>query len=324
MFWLDVIKVCVLAFKFLLIGLIIFTLFCLIFWVLTTKSTQNIVKEIGSPAASKGRVSSKYKNLAQTTSPMSSPTSSFSDEDLFNIDSHSDSSDTEELHSPQIPFEDLDPDMNIDVDDMFAPKDRFDIHSIRKYNVFLSFRGKDTRASFTSHLSTSLQSSGIIVFKDDHSLQRGHRISKTLLQAIQESRISVVVFSKNYADSQWCLQELMQIMECFRTTRQVVLPVFYDVHPSEVRSQTGDFGKAFRNLLNRVLKVDEFMVPKWRDALRNAAGIAGFVVLNSRLLLSLHFHMLCRLFCAFKSMVLFRISNLCIATSSNVIHYLPF
>ncbi|AES86808.1 disease resistance protein RPV1 isoform X1 [Medicago truncatula] len=213
---------------------------------------------------------------------MSSPTSSFSDEDLFNIDSHSDSSDTEELHSPQVPFDDLDPDMNIDADDMFAPKDRFDIHSIRKYDVFLSFRGEDTRASFTSHLSTSLQSSGIIVFKDDHSLQRGHRISKTLLQAIQESRISVVVFSKNYADSQWCLQELMQIMECFRTTRQVVLPVFYDVHPSEVRSQTGDFGKAFQNLLNRVLKVDEFMVPKWRDALRNAAGIAGFVVLNSR------------------------------------------
>jgi len=234
--------------------------------------------------------------MSPTSSPMPSPTSSFSDEgwfklffdteeDSFNFESHSDSSATKELDSPRVPFDDFDPDMNIDLDDMFVPKDRFDIHdSIRKYDVFLSFRGEDTRASFTSHLSTSLQSSGIIVFKDDHSLQRGHRISKTLLQAIQESRISVVVFSKNYADSQWCLQELIQIMECCRTTGQVVLPVFYDVHPSEVRSQTGEFGESFQNVLNRVLKVDEFMVPKWRDALRNAAGIAGFVVLNSRLL----------------------------------------
>jgi len=219
-----------------------------------------------------------------------------SDEDLFNFNSHSDSSANKELHCRRS-IDEFDPDMNIDLNNMFGPKDRYDIHedqfdihdSIRKYDAFLSFRGENTRASFTSHLFASLQSSGLTSFKDDHSLQRGHRISELLLQAIQESRISVVVFSKNYADSQWCLQELMQIMECHRTIGQVVLPVFYDVHPSEVRHQTGDFGKAFQDVINRILKVDEFMVPKWRNALRDAAGLAGFVVLNSRLLLSLHF-----------------------------------
>ncbi|MCH93380.1 TMV resistance protein N-like, partial [Trifolium medium] len=71
-------------------------------------------------------------------------------------------------------------------------------------------------------------------------------------------------------------------MECHRTIGQVVLPVFFDVDPSEVRRQTGEFGKSFQNALNRLLKVDEFMVPKWRDSLRDAAGLAGFVVLNSR------------------------------------------
>jgi hypothetical protein len=85
----------------------------------------------------------------------------------------------------------------------------------RKYDVFLSFRGEDTRASFISHLSASLQNAGIIVFKDDNSLQRGHRISKSLQEAIEDSQISVVIFSKNYADSRWCLQELMQIMKCY-------------------------------------------------------------------------------------------------------------
>nr|WIL59991.1 nodulation protein [Melilotus officinalis] len=172
----------------------------------------------------------------------------------------------------------------------------------RKYDVFLSFRGEDTRASFTSHLYYSLQNNGFNVFQDDHSLQRGDLISESLLEAIQDSIISIIIFSKNYADSRWCLQELIQIMECHRTIGQVVLPVFYDVDPSEVRRQTGEFGKSFQNLLNRTPPEEELLlnwgndftwndaihavnkdtVQKWRDALHEAAGLAGFVVLNSR------------------------------------------
>ncbi|CAJ2657360.1 unnamed protein product [Trifolium pratense] len=149
----------------------------------------------------------------------------------------------------------------------------------RRYEVFLSFRGEDTRASFTSHLYASLQNNGIIVFKDDDSLQRGDHISTSLLEAIEQSKIAVIVFSKNYSDSGWCLNELVKIIECHRTIGQTLLPVFYDVDPSEVRHQTGEFGKAF-SLLSRISKKKDIL--KWRDALREAASIAGFVVLNSR------------------------------------------
>ncbi|KEH25076.1 disease resistance protein (TIR-NBS-LRR class) [Medicago truncatula] len=161
------------------------------------------------------------------------------------------------------------------------------------YEVFLSFRGKDTRASFTSHLYASLQNAGINVFRDDDSLQRGDQIS-SLLQLIEESRISVIVFSRNYADSRWCLDELVKIMECQRTIGQIVVPVFYDVDPSEVRHQKGEFGKAFQNLLNRISKdedeslseeeKDELLHCKlsWIEALRGATNIAGFVVLDSK------------------------------------------
>ncbi|PNX73969.1 disease resistance protein (TIR-NBS-LRR class) [Trifolium pratense] len=152
----------------------------------------------------------------------------------------------------------------------------------RRYEVFLSFRGEDTRASFTSHLYASLQNNGIIVFKDDDSLQRGDHISTSLLQAIEASQIAVIVFSKNYADSRWCLDELVKIIKCHRTIGQIVLPVFYNVDPSEVRHQTGEFGKAFQNLLSRASSMEEDASLKWRDALREAAGLAGFVVLNSR------------------------------------------
>ncbi|TKY63443.1 TMV resistance protein N [Spatholobus suberectus] len=122
----------------------------------------------------------------------------------------------------------------------------------RIYDVFLSFR-----ASFTSHLYACLRNAGIIVFKDDESLPRGDHISPSLLRAIYLSQISVVVFSINYAGSRWCLQELENIMEYHRTVGKVVVPVFYGVDPSEVRHQTGHFGKAFQNLENRILTEEQ-------------------------------------------------------------------
>ncbi|XP_058729053.1 disease resistance protein RPV1-like [Vicia villosa] len=148
----------------------------------------------------------------------------------------------------------------------------------RKYDVFLSFRGKDTRASFTSHLYASLQNAGFIVFMDDQSLQRGKFISTSLLQGIKDSSIAVVVFSKNYAGSQWCMRELVEIME-YRC--EAVLPVFYHVDPSEVRNQTGDVGKVFRNLLNNHDE-NEYEAIDWKNALVKLGRIAGFVVSNYR------------------------------------------
>ncbi|RVW60087.1 TMV resistance protein N [Vitis vinifera] len=112
------------------------------------------------------------------------------------------------------------------------------------YDVFLSFRGEDTRNNFTDHLYTDLAQKGITTFKDDQ-LRRGENIAPELLKAIEESRYSIVVFSKTYADSKWCLDELAKIMECRQEYGQIVLPIFYHVDPSDVRKQTGSFEEAF-------------------------------------------------------------------------------
>ncbi|XP_040363857.1 TMV resistance protein N isoform X2 [Rosa chinensis] len=42
-----------------------------------------------------------------------------------------------------------------------------------KYDVFLSFRGEDTRKAFTDHLYAALEHQGIITFRDDPELQKG-------------------------------------------------------------------------------------------------------------------------------------------------------
>ncbi|KAL4637489.1 hypothetical protein ACB092_03G080900 [Castanea dentata] len=142
-----------------------------------------------------------------------------------------------------------------------------------RYDVFLSFRGEDTRNGFTSNLNGILRHNGINTFMDDE-LQRGNRISTEILEAIESSKISIIVFSKNYATSTWCLDELVKILEC-KKNGQVVFPVFYKVDPSEVRSQKGKFGEVLAKHEEN-FKYDTNKVQRWRAALNEACNLSGW------------------------------------------------
>ena len=105
------------------------------------------------------------------------------------------------------------------------------------YDVFLSFIGEDTRNCFTGHLYAALQRSGIFTFRDNERLERGKSISSELLKAIEESRFAIVILSRNYASSTWCLDELAKIIRWMKENEMTVLPIFYKVDPSDVRYQ---------------------------------------------------------------------------------------
>ncbi|XP_059659797.1 disease resistance protein Roq1-like [Cornus florida] len=143
-----------------------------------------------------------------------------------------------------------------------------------EYDVFLSFRGEDTRKTFVGHLYTALDQRGIRTFKDEERLERGKSISSEMVKNINESRIGVIVFSKNYASSSWCLDELVEILECRRTKGQIVLPIFYHVKASRVRYQKRSFAEAFRQHEENY-KEDMERVKRWRDALKEAANLSG-------------------------------------------------
>ncbi|CAN6563628.1 unnamed protein product [Malus baccata var. baccata] len=144
------------------------------------------------------------------------------------------------------------------------------------YDVFLSFRGEDTRTNFTDHLYKALDNNGIHTFID-RQLVRGEEISPALLQAIEESRISLVIFSKTYAASRWCLDELVKILQCRQSKQQIVLPVFYKVDPSHVRNQTSSFGDEFKKLECK-FEDNKEKILAWRSALREAANLSGHTV----------------------------------------------
>ncbi|XP_060669176.1 disease resistance protein RPV1-like [Ziziphus jujuba] len=144
-----------------------------------------------------------------------------------------------------------------------------------KYDVFLSFRGEDTRKSFTDHLYAAMERRGIATFRDDERLERGKPISQELLKAIEDSRFSVVIFSRNYAASTWCLDEVAKIVECMKVMGQTVLPVFYHIDPSKVRKQLGSFEDAFVRH-EEDFKGNERKVQTWRDALAYVANLSGW------------------------------------------------
>ncbi|KAJ0882285.1 putative TIR domain, P-loop containing nucleoside triphosphate hydrolase [Helianthus annuus] len=141
-----------------------------------------------------------------------------------------------------------------------------------KYDVFLSFRGDDIRKTFVDHFYSALVDRQIHTYKDDITLPRGDSIGPSLSKAVEDSRIAVVIFSKNYGDSSWCLEELTYIMKCRNDRGLIVMPIFYDVDPMEVRKQLGDFGKAFaKQEVQNITKAES-----WRKALVDASKIAGW------------------------------------------------
>ncbi|XLR36497.1 hypothetical protein S83_064397 [Arachis hypogaea] len=148
-----------------------------------------------------------------------------------------------------------------------------------KYDVFLSFRGEDTRSGFTSHLYAALTRKGITTFIDDNNLRKGDVISHELLTAIEHSMFAIIVLSPNYASSPWCLDELQKILECKDNLDQHIEVVFYGVEPSDVRHQKGTFGEAFRKHEHR-FGLESDKVRTWRHALTQVAGFSGWTSKN--------------------------------------------
>ncbi|KAI9072659.1 hypothetical protein K1719_045379 [Acacia pycnantha] len=124
-------------------------------------------------------------------------------------------------------------------------------------------------------------------------LERGDEISIGLKEAIEKSRIALVIFSKDYASSRWCLEELVKIMECKRDKNLIVIPIFYNVDPSHVRHQEGSYANAFaqheRKFKDDLMKLQDafpqheqkfkdylIKLQVWKFVLKETADLSGY------------------------------------------------
>ncbi|KAL6183112.1 hypothetical protein ACLB2K_044523 [Fragaria x ananassa] len=138
----------------------------------------------------------------------------------------------------------------------------------RKYDVYLSFGGPDTRKGVIFEIYDQLQTRGIKTFMDDREFEVGDPVPPTLIEAIRESRFAVVVFSRDYASSTWCLEELTAICECMKDENRI-LPLLYHVQPSDVRLGKRRFNAAFSVL--ETSSGSEKM-QRWSEALEKVAN----------------------------------------------------
>ncbi|XP_010433895.1 PREDICTED: protein PHLOEM PROTEIN 2-LIKE A8-like [Camelina sativa] len=157
-----------------------------------------------------------------------------------------------------------------------------EITNYNKDQVFISFRGKDERNGLLTHLKQKLVDRNVKVFTDDNVT--GQRL-QNLFGHIRKSRIAIVIFSKSYAESVWCLDELVMIKKCIETEKlNAVIPIFHKVKVSSVKKQSGKFGEKFLALQNSLLaeevnkkkiKLINSRIKRWKKALKIVTGIAG-------------------------------------------------
>ncbi|GLJ31255.1 hypothetical protein SUGI_0626870 [Cryptomeria japonica] len=138
------------------------------------------------------------------------------------------------------------------------------------YDVFINHCGKDTKHSLSSSMYDSLQNRGFKVFLDKNSVRVGQYIPEAIVCAIRRAGVHIVILSPNYAESEWCLDELYLLIQ----TGAPIIPVLWKVRPSEVRMEEKDgvYAKAFRKH-NKAGKFSTSTLDKWKSALPSVSLI---------------------------------------------------
>ena len=144
--------------------------------------------------------------------------------------------------------------------------------SYKKYDVFLNHRGPDVKLSFVSHLNEAFIGVGLNPFLDAKSLVKGHHAFRSINEALTGVGVHVAIFSKRYAESKYCLNELCDMLK----SGKPIIPVYFDIDPMHLRRpHDGPFANAFIKHKTRGREED---IIRWEVALLEVANITGFLL----------------------------------------------
>lgn len=135
--------------------------------------------------------------------------------------------------------------------------------------VFINFRGAELRKTFISHLESALKRIGINTYINSNE-PAGENLDK-LFERIEESNVALAILSSRYTESNWCLKELVKIMECVEQDNLWVIPIFYKLDPGTVKGLDGDFGVQLWNLWRKEGRNRDDRILKWDAALQGVS-----------------------------------------------------
>ncbi|GLJ18887.1 hypothetical protein SUGI_0337500 [Cryptomeria japonica] len=138
----------------------------------------------------------------------------------------------------------------------------------KNYHVLLSFRGEEVKKTLVDHMLESLNAIGIRVH--NNKLKRDD-IDDALKEAIENSDINIPIFSRSYARSSWCLQEVTRMWK----SKVLIIPLFYDVQPFQVRvaeseSQASRHGETLRE------HYPPEAMEEWKQVLHQVSNLPGW------------------------------------------------
>jgi len=141
---------------------------------------------------------------------------------------------------------------------------------LHKYDVFVNHRGPDVKLTFAADLTDALCQAGFHPFLDAKSIGQGRHVFDSIAEALSGACVHVAIFSKRYAESKYCLEELTSMVQ----SNHIVLPVFYNVKPEDLRwIDKGPFAEGFRK--HRKRRRQE-KIKLWKEALWDVSERRGF------------------------------------------------
>lgn len=112
---------------------------------------------------------------------------------------------------------------------------------------------------------TRLKKEGYLVWLDEKELVPGDRLSSKLAEAIEESKIIIIVVSENSIKSNWLRFELELATRRMIEERVRVIPILkgYVTSPSQLKGLVyADFRSGSRNGYKRLLSAIEDEIPQ--------------------------------------------------------------
>lgn len=128
--------------------------------------------------------------------------------------------------------------------------------------VFVSSRGPEIRNKFSSFLKAALKRNGVNVFIDDGDVTRKDELNSIFVH-IRDSRIALVIITKSYTSSACCLEELVEIKKRIDMGMHVVISIFYEVNPSDLKHN---------DQLLAIWGSTDDRIKKWKEALVSIAN----------------------------------------------------
>lgn len=154
-----------------------------------------------------------------------------------------------------------------------------------QYDVFLNHKGPDVKKTFVSHLYNRLRDHRLRVFLDREEIRKGEELTNEIDGAIRAASVHLAIFSPNYCESPWCLNELLLMLEMKQKKGSTILPIFFHVKPSALRwteGEKGVYAEALSSLQKKRTsdslqpRYDSNTIGKWKNALKEVAGLSGF------------------------------------------------